>query len=113
MERLADRGGRYISGANAGLFALLVRTSREMFASSLGFRPAFAPNVGSFMAMAMRTEQGAKGSLFRPRRRGNFSSPTRPVDNESGVGHFSLRWLRANREWPEDGAAGFSRRQLQ
>ena len=53
-----------------------------------------------------------KGDCFRPRQRGNTSGPTPWVDNESGVGQFSMRWCSANRGRPKDGAAGFARRRL-
>ncbi len=106
MERLAFRGGPYYDGAGAGLFTLGLYVARTMRIQYRGFRPAFARCVGSLMVMVMRTEQGQKGGRFRPRRRENISSPTRPVDNESGVGHLSLRWSRANREWLNYGAAG-------
>ena len=69
MERLACRGGRYISGANAGFFALLVRTTRVMYAPSLGFRPAFALNVRSLKVMAVRPERGKRGP-FPPQAKG-------------------------------------------
>ena len=66
MERLAYRGGRYSIGAGDGLFALaldMVRTNRHR---GRGFRPALAPDVGSFMAMAVRSEQEQKGVVSAP-----------------------------------------------
>ena len=63
MERLAFRGGPYYDGAGAGLFTLGLYVARTMRIQYRGFRPAFAPCVGSLMVMVMRTEQGQEGGV--------------------------------------------------
>ena len=91
-ERLACRGGRYISGANAGFFALLVRTTREMHAPSLGFRPAFASDVGSPMVMAVGTERGKRGP-FPPRcKTGKSQQPRVASRQRKRRGAIFVRW---------------------
>ena len=95
-ERLACRGGRYISGANAGFFALLVRTTREMHAPSLGFRPAFASDVGSPMVMAVGTERGKRGP-FPPRcKTGKSQQPRVASRQRKRRGALFMRWPGAN-----------------
>lgn len=40
-ERFPLRGGSWVTGANAGLFALILYSARSYVTSTLGFRPAF------------------------------------------------------------------------
>ena len=71
MERLAFRGGNYNNGASDGLFALNLNETRTNRNRNRGFRPAFAPDVGSLKVMAVRTERGKRG-LFPPQATGKY-----------------------------------------
>ena len=105
-ERLAFRGGPYYDGAGAGLFTLGLYVARTMRIRYRGFRPAFAPRRQKPHGYGREDGTGAKGGRFRPTQRGNNISPTRPVDNESGVGQIQCVGVRPSGNSLKNGAAG-------
>ncbi len=111
MERLALRGG-YYNTVGSGLFALELPAGRTFRTRTRGFRPAFAPDIGSFMVMAVRTEQGQKGAVSTSGKQGKHQQPHAAGRQRKRRGALFVRWSKANRERPQYGAAGFSRRPL-
>ena len=91
-ERLAYRGGRYSIGAGNGLFALALDMVRTYRHRGRGFRPAFAPSVGSPMVMAVRPERGKRG-LFPPRcKTGKSQRPHATSRQRKRRGALFVRW---------------------